>query len=594
MVTDIILWDGVYVRQELIAEEELERKLFMMNAVRQDICQDCSIFLNRQHLEGDCGFIEKTSWDGSLVLDKCDNFIASAKLYYLVQHNGVSYWRMPRDCIYRLQEYFGLDYANLSITDKRRLIPFSKHVTDQWRINFDLLFDYQVKGVDDLLDAAGEFGQRGSINAQPRTGKTLMMLTAIWQLGHKTIIMANEHILLENFLDDARDFSNAGELLDSGVPLIGVCTTLEDFQKYDIALCIPHIFYKNDSLYAKVRSMFSVLVLDEVHRANSPRWSDILDGFVVTDYLTASATFARKDLRHFVMEHMCGPPVSFVEAESVSPICHLHYDEKWKPPQDFTNGKRALNFYKWSVTYGPKVVELAKQVLVDLKKGHKILLPLLYIDDVIFFADLFKRLNLTVGVIVGKANKKRFSGYETDIKKVVSNAKNGEYDVTLAIRSKIQAGVTCWRWSAHYVLASTSNEYNMYQESKRVASPAPKGEFKPQPIMRYFVDECTLPKKWLGDLIRKMFDVYSYQWVDNHREIALRLAKTVSRYVEDDVVEDLDYDDVEVENPFARKTRVVTEAKPKGLRTPAQIAELILEGEPTQVQKKTKGPRNSF
>jgi hypothetical protein len=74
VVTDIILWDGVYVRQELIAEEDLERKLFMMNAVRQDICQGCSIFLNRQHLDGDCGFIEKTSWDGLErwnSLDKC-------------------------------------------------------------------------------------------------------------------------------------------------------------------------------------------------------------------------------------------------------------------------------------------------------------------------------------------------------------------------------------------------------------------------------------------------------------------------------------------------------------------------------------------
>lgn len=68
-----------------------------------------------------------------------------------------------------------------------------------------------------------------------------------------------------------------------------ICKTAEDFQTTPIALTTPNIFFTNPALYESMRASFSLLLMDEVHRGNSNRWSELVDGLVVSD-VTASAT----------------------------------------------------------------------------------------------------------------------------------------------------------------------------------------------------------------------------------------------------------------------------------------------------------------
>ena len=571
----LILWDGLYIPAYALTTEQLDAHLFLHNPVRKNLCQGsasgeyppCDLWLNNLH-GPNCERMQVTLEDGSLGTAKCDNLISTAVLYRHVELDGVSYWRVPRDVLTKLEAFFGWPGDSYQVVDYRQRIPLPPEVKDYWRITGSL-YDYQENAVNDVFAAATKWGLRGSIDAQPRTGKTLISLAVAHRLGVRTLIMAHQTQLLDNYLSDAAEFTNIGEIEAwLGRPVMRICKTAEDFQTTPIALTTPNIFFTNPALYESMRASFSLLLMDEVHRGNSNRWSELVDGLVVSDYVTASATFDRKDLKQIIMHAICGGPVVTVPVESMTPLCHLHYDESWASPVSFGE-KSPVNYYRWAVTLPQKLIDIGRAALQDVARGHSILIAIPFISQIKLYLDLFERLGLRVGVFVGAGNNKAFPKHELDRKTVLAQARSGAFDVTLAQRSVVQVGLTCQKWSMLYVVALSNNEYNIRQEIKRVCSP---GVDRMPPELRLFVENVPKALKWTDNLLTEVFDYYQCKWADGGDKRLRQILKNRQKPVLSLNSEDFEYD---TNAEFGRRTRAKPTVKSLQTLTLPQIVDAI-------------------
>ena len=110
----LILWDGLYIPAYALTTEQLDAHLFLHNPVRKNLCQGaasgeyppCDLWLNNLH-GPNCERMQVTLEDGSIGTAKCDNLISTAVLYRHVELDGVSYWRVPRDVLTKLEAFFG-------------------------------------------------------------------------------------------------------------------------------------------------------------------------------------------------------------------------------------------------------------------------------------------------------------------------------------------------------------------------------------------------------------------------------------------------------------------------------------------------------
>lgn len=515
----VILADGCYVPEDLVHEGDVRSLYDKVFFYSELACDGCEKLDSRPRK---CG--------------GCDNFQGHYPLCSRRKLGQVVYWRLPRDAFWRLNRNFGLDLTRYPWEDWRSQEPFSPDFARLLRFNWKMLRKQQREVIELYLDKCWDSGLRGVLGAAPRTGKTVMTLALICAFGFRTIILANIKDLLGNFRKDAETFTNLLEVEEElGRKCMGIATNPEEFNSYEIVMATPNTFYDNSwgrNLLKTCTDDFGAMHIDEVHRAGAQQYTRIIDSFNVFNRAGVTATYFRKDNKHSVTRETVGPVLVEAKGDSMVPrvlVHDLRDVADCTPSRDDPKG-----YYYNKACQGNLEINraLVANVLADVKAGRKVLIPVVYKDHVVQLFKFFSALKLTVGVFIGGTSPpKGLKGCVLDRDKVVAMANAGEYDVVVGIRSIVGTGVNVLPWSSLHCVINTSNEYNMYQETKRVCTAM---EGKPEPLLHFYLDASHKTARHLGHLYREVFKRYKYTMDEDVQallhECTRAIGKTATEY----------------------------------------------------------------
>ena len=496
----VVLADGCYVPASLVFEADvlsLYDKVFFYSGL---VCSSCPKLDDRPRR---CG--------------GCDNFQGHYPLCSKRKLDGVVYWRLPRDAFWRLNQNFGIDLRTYPWEDWRSQRPFTPEFDRLWKFHWHMLRDTQREVIEKYLDLCWDMGLRGALGAAPRTGKTVMSLALIRAFGFRTIILANIVDLLHNFRKDAEIFTNLLEVEEElGRTCMGVAENPEQFHSYEIVMMTPNAFYERSwgkRLLKEGQDAFGACHIDELHRTGAQQFNRIIDNFNVFNRSGVTATYNRKDNKHSVTRETTGPVMVEAEGDSMVPRVLVHDLRDVADCTVYRDDPKSYYYFKECQSNLEINKALVLNVKRDVKEGRKVLVTVIYINHVVQLFKFFSALKMKVGVFIGKGqNPKALHGCERDRAKVVALANEGVFDVVIGMRSIVGTGVNVKPWSSLHCVINTSNEYNMYQETKRVCTPL---EGKPEPLLNFYLDASHKTAKHLGHLYETVFLPYEYTMDDD-------------------------------------------------------------------------------
>lgn len=419
--------------------------------------------------------------------DACPAFKEEIILYHSTVHKGVEYIGLPIGDKASIEKKAKIDFDDFKIVDKRTISKF--HYPISFTAN---LRPGQRQLTKDFLKS-----KYGLIVAPPRSGKTITMLNICLKLGQRTLILANQHEFLTQFMDHIHGNEEEGIPKCTNLPelekkygkkLYGIPKTDEDYKNFQFFF-MPYQSLISEAngkdRLAKLNKVVGTLAVDEVHTANAKCFASTISSIKARYKLGCSATVARKDKKEFLSFALLGPVTAMSTVEALTPTVYIHKTDL--PGKRFDSGNAGwVKTCQYISRDEDRNKLLVQQVLKDLEAGHNLVIPVNYVEHVKL---LQKSINDAYGSEIcgiftgssggsGEKNKKAR-------KEVLSAAKANEIRVVVGIRSILRLGLNVPSWSAIYLCLPISNEPNLKQETARVCTPK---EGKPNPIIRLFVD----------------------------------------------------------------------------------------------------------
>lgn len=285
----VFIYDKIYIPQHLVRDHSLLRKYWEFHVFDEPLCKPCNNKPNR--LNAQCKI--------------CPGYKKTIKMWNEFSgQNNVNYYTVPAGCVDENFRKLNLDISQLNIVDKRCDLPF----THDLKFTGTLRTGEIVNGlptanqqylVDKWLEKGG-----GIIEAQPRTGKTVIGVYISCFLGRKTLITANQSDLLDNFYKTYLSMTNLLELRQqTGREIVKVVKKMSDLEKededYDVILVNYQKFIKDASGSTRInrylKGKYATLVVDEVHSSAASCFSKFVNQLTPKYALGLSATNKRKD-----------------------------------------------------------------------------------------------------------------------------------------------------------------------------------------------------------------------------------------------------------------------------------------------------------
>lgn len=426
----------------------------------------------------------------------CPAFEEMLHLYRRKETPEGNWWGLPNGNLARIADITGVECFD----DKRPRHEFTHPI----KFKFSLYTGDVVNGKPtvDQRSVIDEWKKQGFglIKAPPRAGKTIMSVAASIETGCKTLIVAHESRLIEQFYKTFLMATNVGELQEeTGKTLIKVLEDpVEDLANDDlqIALTTYQKFIRKESRNERIKLLnkkFSTVVVDEVHQASSTAYARFLSALSCKYKLGLSATPFRKDGLDFVMEQVWGPIVA--EASTIALVPRIELVETGMKiagnPQQWTTAIKRMSESKKRNKF------IIEEVFADIKAGRKaIIIP---VDH--------KAAGLTLTEQLNEEARKRekengedynmsFAAFYTAKSKkegLIDKFDNGEVSVLVAIRSMIKQGVDFQLADALYMVIPMSSSKNkevgapLFQQlAYRVGTWVPG---KKDPVLKLFVDD---------------------------------------------------------------------------------------------------------
>lgn len=444
--------DGMYIpikfvknKHEDLIKDRFEKLIFH----KEQVCEKCDYYSERP-----CDICES-----------CANFGGNIKLHREVEIKGKTFLKLPFGDVKGVQKIFGSD-----VEFKYRLpeIPMKKPLTFTAKLK-----DYQKPACKAMRETNG-----GVLKSAPRTGKTVMSAQSVCKLSLKTIILASQRDWLENFYETFVGSETQPAMTDASKKRVGFAKKLADFEKYDVCLVTYQTFLsdKGRKLLAKVKKMFSVLIVDEVQTVPANEFSIIVSKFHCLYKHGLSGTPERKDNKEWVAYKLMGPVFYETTVDRLRPeIKVVETAMTGKLPQSWT-------YMVGKLEQDPARLKLiAKWALKDVKDGHLVLIPFARVP-------VIKALTMAINQLAGKNIAGSFYGGvpKDKRKELIEKARNYKIKIVVGNTRLLSTGINIPRASALYEVTPSSNQPKAEQRFSRVLTPM---EGKPQPIIRYFLDD---------------------------------------------------------------------------------------------------------
>lgn len=166
------------------------------------------------------------------------------------------------------------------------------------------LWDPQVPAVEDLLH--DDYGHQGVLEAPCGSGKTVMLLYVVAELGQPTLILAHTDDLLRQWQD------YCSRLLDYTPGLI-------QGEKYDIKqITLASVMtLARRHLDDEFLSQWGCVILDEAHHCPAQCFQEVMTQFPAYYRFGATATPEREDNLQGLLYAICGPVIAKVERRAL-------------------------------------------------------------------------------------------------------------------------------------------------------------------------------------------------------------------------------------------------------------------------------------
>lgn len=471
----IIQREALFIKKEDLKERTLKvfEKDFTLRFYEERVCEQCE-FLEERHS------------------DLCNNCAAFKGEEYLLRHKvikGTKYLGLPIGAKKKVEKRL----AKYNHTYK----PKYKRVKSGTKIKpFKFTGKLRKEQVPAAKDAIK--GKRGVLKAPPRSGKTVLGVYISSKVRKKTLILASQKDWLDGFYETfcgsdtqkpLTDLKGAGiQFKDAkksyGKARVAFCRTLEDFKNYDICLATVQSLYSKygRSILPKLRSMFGLVIVDEIHKGAAQQYSKVLYGLNAEYFIGLTGTDSRKDMRFSIIRNILGDNLHEMKKEQLRPRILL-VESKYKNDGKQRPWVYAVNNLENSM---PKLRQIAEYAAQDVKSGHMVLIPLARVKVI---GKLVEMINKKIGEEVcfefsGRVKPERR-------KELVDMARNYKAKVLVGQSSVIFTGVNIPRASMLYEVTPSSNLENCEQRTARILTPY---DDKPTPAIRYWLDDNPIRK----------------------------------------------------------------------------------------------------
>lgn len=298
----------------------------------------------------------------------------------------------------------------------------------------------------------------GIIKAPPRYGKTLLLLKLALHLKRKTLVLAHQQDLLDQFYKTVKEYTNVLDY-ENG---IGYLTSKRwgDIKKYDICLSTWQLFNKSGKAsMRRYRDAFGLVIVDEVHRSSSDCYRKVVGKFNPHYRLGCTATDKRKDQTEQHAFDILGPVVAEGKMDKVP--CHIYVHKTGIDPG---LGKMfAWHTLERALASSKKRNDLIIKWIQKDIKDDKHAFILIASRRIFHLEMLVKKLHrLDITAVAFRGGSKR--------NKLLDDIRKGKYKVVVANRQMLE-GINVPRWSIFYNVHPTSNAPQYEQEMSRVRTP---------------------------------------------------------------------------------------------------------------------------
>lgn len=286
-MSTVFIYDKLYIPQELVLDTSLLKKYWEFPVFDEPMCKPCP---NKpERLNNQCKV--------------CPGYKKTIKMWNTFSGlNGVNYYTVPAGCINENFRKLNIDPSKVTILDKRCDLPFVHDLKFTGTLRTGEIVNglptaNQQYLVDKWLEKGG-----GIIEAQPRTGKTVIGVYLSCFLGKKTLFTANQGDLLLNFYKTYETMTNLLELrAQTGKQIVKVVEKMSDLDKedYDVILVNYQKFIKDASGQARIekylKNKYAFVGVDECHTSAATCFSKFVNQLTPSHTLGLSATPDRKD-----------------------------------------------------------------------------------------------------------------------------------------------------------------------------------------------------------------------------------------------------------------------------------------------------------
>lgn len=354
--------------------------------------------------------------------------------------------------------------------------------------------------------------KRGILKAPPRSGKTVMSTALACKVGMKVLIIASQRDWLMGFQETFIGSKTQKPLTDLDPSRIKLCKTLEDFKSHDICLATIQTFYseKGQAILAKIRDMFPVIFMDEVHTSAADKYIKIVSKLNADYCIGLSGTPSRKDGKFTLVDNIVGPLAHEVRVDSMRPRIQLVKTQYQKEYKGNVPWVRMVS----SIENDDKRLKLiADWVIKDVANGHMVLIPMAQVKPIAKLVDIINK----------KAGYKLAFPFTGSLKKEVRDEtiqKAREYKIKVLVGTAkiLSTGINIPRASCIFEQVLSSNLENCQQRVARVLTLM---EDKPQPVIRIFLDAMNVRKNCLANEYHRVIKPKFKPVISEKDEIAL-------------------------------------------------------------------------